>query len=198
MKDPNKTPYENILSHAGMHVSRGDGILDLKPKTRFSSDMHQVDGSDWDIEPDVGGVNVFVRIVKADKTYEFQMKRSFHTKWTVELQSVSEASDWYAYEHEDCRIPLEEKETIRISAYVKVRSSNPVKFIEGSFEIPPEQDFDFVGGPGIFLVDSDACAWTLFMDVMKIQPKDNPDNPKINIVSMGLHARLGGRGPFKC
>lgn len=200
MKDPSKTPYENALLHAGMDVSRGDGILNLKPKTKFISKLGDT-SDDWDIEPDIGGIDVCVNIENMERpgVFELKLKRSYHTKWTVELQSVSEASDWYAYEHENCRVPINSGDRIKFSANLKLTdrsNSSPVEFMNGEFTVPSVDNFDFVGTPGIFLVDPDSCAWTAFLDVMNIIPTESPHTPQLYIVAAGIHARLGGRGPF--
>lgn len=196
MLDESKTPYENILAHAGMTVERGDGVLDVQPKTSFTSTL-EPSGSTWDIEPELGGIEVLMTLTSPrGQVHMLKMTRSYHTKWTVELKSVSEGSDWYAYEHEDCRVHIVPGDTMLAEAWVRVKGGSDTTFLKGSFAVPELTNMDYMGGPGIFLMDPDACKWSLFLDVMLIQPKADPKTPQLHVVCVGLHSRLGGDGPL--
>lgn len=202
LKDKSKTPYENILIHAGMDVQRNteEGTLTLKPKTPFVPDSDVEKSREWNIEPSIGNVEVFIRLrTSGGQESVSKMKRSYHTRGSVELAHVSQSDDWYAYETESLLARACSEETIEMSVWVETCNAKQDKdvFIRGSFRMPSQDRYDFVGSHGVLLVDPDHCLWTCFLDVMHVQYKDSSGCAIPTIVSAGLHARLGGDGPLK-
>lgn len=192
--DESKTPYENVLNHAGFSVDRNkdEGTLTLKPNTSFKTAFIR---GDWDFEPELGHFEVRMSISNVSKSIEdqtFVMTKSFHNKHSVDLPSASQASDWHAYENEKVRMIASEGDQITIKVWVDVNQGKRLyTVLDGSFVMPPKEKYDFVGSSGVFLVDPDGCLWTVFLDAVDIvYANDASQTPRTTLVSLGLHARL--------
>lgn len=196
MRDKTKTPYENMLAHAGFDVQRRkeDGTLALKPNTKFISSGILLD--EWDFEPDLGNYKIYASMRNTTQNGQeltMELIGSPHTRHSVEISHVSRASDWYAFENEEVRLAIQQGDHIKMKAWVSVSDGKKTYMIlDGTFVTPPPEKYDFLGSRGIFLLDPVNCHWSVFLDVIDIlyDKTSSPPACQTTIVSMGLHSRL--------